>query len=278
MTTFALVLAAALVMGALIGSVGIGGVLLPPVLVYLGGFGFHAAAATSTWAFLFCGAAGTLSYSGRRSIDWRMAAWLGVGVVPTAFAGALANAALPEGLLLAILAALMVITGADALLRSPDEVGRTRRLGAPVLLAVGGFVGFGSALTGTGGAVLLVPILLLLRTPVLASVGAAQVVALPIVCFSTAGYVLYGSVDFALGTAAGLVGAVGVVIGARIAHAAPAAALRRMVATALLCVGLLIAARTAWGTALVEGVLLTDRTHEILHSTDSEDGLRASRQ
>jgi uncharacterized protein len=255
--TFVLVLAAALVMGVLIGCVGIGGVLLPPVLVYLGGFGFHAAAATSTWAFLFCGVAGTLSYSGRRTIDWRMAAWLGVGVVPTAFAGALANAALPEGLLMAILAALMVLTGADALLRSPDDVGRTRRLVAPALLAIGAFVGFGSALTGTGGAVLLVPILLLLRTPVLASVGAAQVVALPIVGFSTAGYVLYGSVHFALGTVAGLVGAVGVVIGARIAHAAPATALRRVVATALLCVGLLIAAQTAWGTTFGESTSIS---------------------
>jgi uncharacterized protein len=255
--TFVLVLAAALVMGVLIGCVGIGGVLLPPVLVYLGGFGFHAAAATSTWAFLFCGVAGTLSYSGRRTIDWRMAAWLGVGVVPTAFAGALANAALPEGLLMAILAALMVLTGADALLRSPDNVGRTRRLGAPALLAIGAFVGFGSALTGTGGAVLLVPILLLLRTPVLASVGAAQVVALPIVGFSTAGYVLYGSVHFALGTVAGLVGAVGVVIGARIAHAAPATALRRVVATALLCVGLLIAAQTAWGAKFGESTSIS---------------------
>jgi uncharacterized protein len=246
--TFVLVLAAALVMGVLIGCVGIGGVLLPPVLVYLGGFGFHAAAATSTWAFLFCGVAGTLSYSGRRTIDWRMAAWLGVGVVPTAFAGALANAALPEGLLMAILAALMVLTGADALLRSPDNVGRTRRLGAPALLAIGAFVGFGSALTGTGGAVLLVPVLLLLRVPVLAAVGAAQAVALPIVAFSTAGFLLYGSVDFALGTAAGLVGAAGVVAGARMAHAAPAATLRRVVATALLCAGLLIAAQMAWGS------------------------------
>ena len=250
--TFVLVLVAALVMGALIGCVGVGGVLLPPALVYLGGLGFHAAAATSTWAFLFCGVAGTLSYSGRRSIDWRMAAWLGAGVVPTAFVGALANTALPEGLLMAILAGLMVLTGADALLRSPADEGRARRLGAPALLAVGAFVGFGSALTGTGGAVLLVPILLLLRTPVLASVGAAQAVALPIVGFSTAGYVLYGSVDFALGTAAGLVGAVGVVFGARIAHAAATAALRRVVATALLCVGLLIAAQTAWGATVAE--------------------------
>jgi uncharacterized protein len=177
-----------------------------------------------------------------------MAAWLGAGAVPTAFAGALANAALPEGVLMAILAALMVLTGLDALLSSPDDAGRTPcRLGFPALLAVGAFVGFGSALTGTGGAVLLVPVLLLLRVPVLAAVGAAQAVALPIVAFSTAGFLLYGSVEFALGTAAGLVGAVGVVAGARIAHAVPAATLRRVVATALLCAGLLIAAQMAKG-------------------------------
>jgi Sulfite exporter TauE/SafE len=57
-TTLVTELAAALLVGVLIGCVGVGGVLLPPALVYLGGLGFHAAAATSTWAFLFCGAAG----------------------------------------------------------------------------------------------------------------------------------------------------------------------------------------------------------------------------
>lgn len=238
-------LVAALVVGLLIGCVGIGGVLMTPALVYVGGLGFHLAAATSMWAFLFAGAAGTSIYSRRGSIDWRLAAWLGVGVVPAAFAGAWANVALPEVVLMALLAALMMVTGADALLRGP-VVEQASRFGAPTLLAVGALVGFGSALTGTGGAVLLVPILLLLRAPVLASVGAAQAVSLPVVVFSTAGYVLYGSVDFLLGTTVGLVAAAGVVVGARIAHAAPAASLRRVVATALLCAGLLIAAQTVW--------------------------------
>ena len=238
-------LVTALVVGLLIGWVGIGGVLMTPALVYVGGLGFHLAAATSMWAFLFAGVAGTSIYSRHGSIDWRLAAWLGAGVVPAAFAGAWASVALPEGVLMALLAALMVVTGADALLRGP-VVEQTCRFGAPTLLAVGVVVGFGSALTGTGGAVLLVPILLLLRAPVLAAVGAAQAVALPVVVFSTAGYVLYGSVDFVLGTAVGLVAAVGVVVGARIAHAAPAASLRRVVATALLCAGLLIAAQTVW--------------------------------
>ena len=245
--TLVSMLVAALVVGLLIGCVGIGGVLMTPALVYVGGLGFHLATATSMWAFLFTGAAGTLIYSRRGSIDWRLAAWLGASVVPTAFAGAWANVALPEGMLMALLAALLVVTGADALMRGPVVEQEARRLGVPTLLAVGAFVGFGSALTGTGGAVLLVPILLLLRAPVLTAVGAAQAVALPVVAFSTAGYVLYGSVDFVLGTAVGLVAAVGVVVGARIAHAAPAAALRRVVATALLCAGLLIAAQTVWG-------------------------------
>ncbi len=262
--TLAAMLVAALLVGVLIGCVGIGGVLLPPALVYVGGFGFHLAAATSVWAFLFCGAAGTLTYSGRRSVDWRMAAWLGAGVVPTAFAGAWANVALPEGALMALLAALMVFTGADALLRSP-VVRQAWRIGAPALLVVGAFVGFGSALTGTGGAVLLVPILLLLRTPVLAAVGVAQAVSLPVAAFSTAGYLHYGSMDFVLGTALGLVAAVGVVVGAQIAHAAPAAALRRVVAMALLCAGLLIAAQTTWGATVGETAGPLTRGHHLIH-------------
>lgn len=248
--TLASMLVAALVVGLLIGWVGIGGVLMTPALIYVGGLGFHLAAATSMWAFLFAGAAGTFVYSRRGSVDWRLAAWLGAGVVPTAFAGAWANVALPEGMLMALLAALLVFTGADALLRGSVVEQEARHLGVPTLLAIGALVGFGSALTGTGGAVLLVPILLLLRAPVLAAVGAAQAVALPVVAFSTVGYVMYGSVDFVLGTAVRLVAAVGVVIGARIAHAVRAAALRRVVATALLCAGLLIAVQTAWGSLI----------------------------
>jgi uncharacterized membrane protein YfcA len=53
-------------------------------------------------------------------------------------------------------------------------------------------------------------------------------------------------VDFVLGTALGLVAVVGVVVGARIAHLAKAATLRRVVAWALLSTGLLIAAQTMW--------------------------------
>jgi hypothetical protein len=99
-----------------------------------------------------------------------------------------ANAALPEGILMTLLAALLLVTGVDALLRGP-VVEQVRRLGVPNQLTVGALVGFGFRSRALAVPVLLVPILLLLWAPVLA----AQAVALPVVAFSTAGYVHYGS-------------------------------------------------------------------------------------
>jgi uncharacterized membrane protein YfcA len=238
-------LVSALLVGVLTGYVGIGGILLPPALVYVGGLDFHLAAATSMWAFVFAGAGGTFTYLRHRNVDWRMVAWLGAGIVPTALVGAWANVALPESVPMAVLALLIVVTGAVTLLRSP-AVEHVRHFEAPTLLAVGGFVGFGSALTGTGGPVLLVPILLLLRTPVRVAVGAGMAVSLAVTASSTAGYVYYGSVDFVLGTMLGLALVVGVVASARIAHTARVTTLQRIVAAALLCIGLLIAAQTVW--------------------------------
>jgi len=238
-------LVSALLVGVIAGCVGMGGILLPPALVYVGGLDFHLAAATSMWAFLFPAAEGTFTYWRRRNVDWRMVAWVGAGIVPTALVGAWANVAFPESVPIAVLALLMIVTGAVNLLRSP-VVEQGRPFEAPTLLAVGAFVGFGSALTGTGGPVLLIPILLLLRTPVRAAVGAGFAVALVVAVASTAGYVYYGSVDFVLGTALGLAAVVGVVAGARIAHAARVKTLQRVTAVAIMGIGLLIGAQTVW--------------------------------
>lgn len=238
-------LASALLVGVLIGYVGIGGILLPPALVYMGGLDFHLAAATSMWAFVFAGAAGTFAYFRHRNVDWRMVAWLGAGIVPTALVGAWANVALPESVPMAALTLLIVATGAVTLLRS-SVVDHARHFEAPTLFAVGAFVGFGSALTGTGSPVLLVPILLLLRTPVRVAVGAGMAVSLAVAVSSTAGYVYYGSVNFVLGTMLGLVLVVSVVGSARTAHTARVTTLRRIVAAALLFIGILIAAQTVW--------------------------------
>ena len=140
---------------------------------------------------------------------------------------------------------LLVVTGAISLLRSP-LVEYARHFGTPTLLAVGAFVGFGSALTGTGGPILLILILLLMRTPVRVAVGVGMAISLAVTVSSTAGYVYYGSVDFVLGTSLGIAAFEGVVAGAQMAHTARVATLQRVVAVVILCTGLLIAAQTVW--------------------------------
>jgi uncharacterized protein len=85
--------------------------------------------------------------------------------------------------------------------------------------------------------------LIFMGAPVLSAIAASQAVSIPVAFFSTFGYVLFSRVDFAFGTALGLIAAVGVVMGMLIAHAVPILALRRIVAVSLVGVGVLIIVR-----------------------------------
>ena len=232
----------AVVVGVLIGMVGVGGVLLPPGLVALGGLTANEATATSTWAFMFTGVVGTIAYAWRGVVPWGMFARLAVGVVPAAFLGALVNARLPASVVLLGLAALTLFVGVQQL--RPRTARETREeLGTPALVAVGIFVGFGSALTGTGGPVLLVPVLLTLGTAPLRAVAVSQAVQLPVVVAGSLGYLQTGLIDLRLGTALGCFAAFGVVAGAVVAMRINAEGLRRIVAMACLAAGVFLVVR-----------------------------------
>lgn len=246
-----LLAASALLVGLLIGSVGVGGVLLPPALAQFGGVDLQLAMATSMCAFLFTGLAGTLGYSRTGSIDWRSVCGLCTGAAPAAVAGALTNSALPEGALVLALSLILLVAGMNALKRREIPYTRSKLLLHPLMLVLfGAIVGFGSALTGTGGPVLLVPLLMLAQVTVRRAVGASQVIQVPIAGSAVAGYALSGSVDLALGCTLGLVAIVGVLVGSRIAHVLPVGALERLVGAFLVLTALLLA------SDYIRGVLL----------------------
>jgi uncharacterized protein len=69
---FVLLLLIAFGVGALIGTVGVGGILLIPALAALGGLGIREAMATALFTFTFTGIAGTLLFQRKGSIDWRI--------------------------------------------------------------------------------------------------------------------------------------------------------------------------------------------------------------
>lgn len=237
----ALVLAIACGSGLLIGLIGIGGVLLVPLLT-LSGVPVHEAIAASLMSYIFSGLVGTAIYARAGSIAWGPAAWLMLGATPGAFFGAALASATPSVILLALMASVMVLSALRSFSRQERAEAREGPAFSPLALAALGLaVGVGSPLTGTGGPVLLVPLLLWFRLPVMFVIGLSQAIQIPIALLATFSNVVYGRIDWTLGglLAIGLV--VGSAAGAQAAHAMPRAALARLVSVVLLVVsGILV--------------------------------------
>lgn len=242
------ILALALVSGLLIGCIGIGGVLLVPILS-LAGIDVHEAIAASMFGFIFSGLIGTWLYARRSSIDWASAAWLGAGAMPGAFAGALLAARLSGDVLLFFVGVAVILSGLRALLRRPATSEGSAHLPAAMLFAIGLGVGIGSAVTGTGGPVLLVPLLMWLRVPVLAAVGLSQAIQIPIAGLASAGNFIAGHLDPRLAILLSIGLTLGSAAGTRIAHALPSLLLTRLVAVVLLLVGALLIVRSGQAMA-----------------------------
>lgn len=227
----------ALFVGLLIGGVGIGGVILVPSLVYIGGMHLQVAIASCMVAFLFCGSAGLVAFARRGSLQWARAGWLSAGAAPGAYLGASTVPVFPSLALEAVIGALVALSGINTLVARRDRAPRAKGQAAPTLAGVGLLVGFGSALTGTGGPLLLLPALLWLHTPVITAVGLSQAIQIPIAALASFANVGLGSIDPSVATILALGLTAGVILGARLAHRISALVLRRAIALLLVLVG-----------------------------------------
>ena len=146
--------------GWLIGAIGVGGVLLVPALVVIGGMDVSAATPVASLSFLFTGVVGTVAYARTGRLKTDAIVWLTIGAVPGAIAGAATNVALPSRVV--TIAIAIVLTAATVrTLHRPEEGGGEpdRDMSRVLYVTIGGLVGFASALTGTGGPVLLIPVI-----------------------------------------------------------------------------------------------------------------------
>jgi uncharacterized membrane protein YfcA len=243
LTTYALIAAAALVVGLFIGTVGVGGILLIPALTYLGGLTVHTAAATALFTFVFTGILGTVLYQRRGSIDWRITAPVCAGAVVFSVLGAWVASRIDARPLALIIAAIIVFAGAYILLPSRREDshrdGRSPAERA-MLVGVGAVSGFGSGLSGAGGPLFSVPMMVLAGFVPLAAVGTSQVLQIVAAVFGTGGNLAYGHIDFGVAAWITLFELAGVVAGVRLAHAVSVPTLRRMAAGLCIVVGTLM--------------------------------------
>ena len=229
--------AVAIVVGILIGAIGIGGVLLVPMLTYVLGISIHVAIATAMFSYLFTGLVGAFEYARRGSVNWGKGLWLCLGGMPGGYLGAMMAWSTPGIILETFIGALVFISGLQALRPEGKENKKGSALKAPALILIGLFTGFASAITGTGGPLVLVPLLLWLKVPALTAVGLSQIIQIPIALLATGGNLTFGHVDFALGLGLSVILVGGVVIGARVAHQVSRVTLKRIIAVALLITG-----------------------------------------
>lgn len=225
--------------GLMIGGMGIGGVILVPALVFVADVPIQVSIPAATMAYIPSGFVATTVFAHNRSIRWGTATWLCVGATPTAFVGAWAVSVVNPALLEACLGLLAVSSGVNSLARAATD-GPERALSSMQLVLVGAVTGFLSSISGTGGPLVLVPILMSMRGSMLVAVGLSQVIQPPVAIVATFGNFLYGQPNLALGAVLALSLTVGSWCGAKVAHIVPRATLRWTVSVVLVVVGIFI--------------------------------------
>jgi uncharacterized membrane protein YfcA len=237
--------------GALIGAVGIGGVLLIPALAAFAALPIQTAMATALFTFIFTGIVGTVMFQRRGSIDWSLARPVLLSALVFAFIGAWANSIARPTVLALILACIIIFAGIYTLAtwrgeREPafrNDI-RAQRV---LLLVVGAISGFGSGLTGVGGPALSVPLMVLFGFPALVSIGVSQVIQIVAAVSGTLGNLRYGSIDFGVAATVTLCEVAGALVGVRLAHAVDASLLRKGVAVLCVVVGTALIIRELGG-------------------------------
>ncbi|MGE0080033.1 MAG: sulfite exporter TauE/SafE family protein [Thiohalomonadaceae bacterium] len=243
--------------GTIAGLLGVGGGLLivPALALLLPARGvapdvvMHLALGTSLATIVLTSVSSVTAHHRRGAVLWPVFARLTPGILAGAWLGATVAHALPAGTLrlvfgiFALLVALQMGFGAKP---PPQRV----LPGSAGLGAAGGVIGFVSAIVGIGGGSLTVPFLVWCNTPMRAAVATSAAVGLPIAVAGAAGYVFMGLSHPDLPSAAvgyvhlpallgiSLASVLFAPLGARLAHAVPAASLKRFFAVFLAVLGL----------------------------------------
>jgi uncharacterized membrane protein YfcA len=245
---FLALLGIASVVGFFIGAVGVGGVLLIPALTLLAGLSIHEAAATALFTFFFTGLAGTWLFHRRGSISWRIALPVCAGAFAFSFLGARVNWIVDARLLNLIIGLVIVFAGAYIFL--PARRALQYRDGGSaaeqfLLLGVGAVSGFGSGLSGAGGPLFSVPIMVMLGFQPLTAISTSQVIQIIAAASGSLGNLIYGSINFSVALWITGFELAGVLLGVRVAHSVPIARLRAMIAVLCILVGAAMLVKTA---------------------------------
>jgi len=235
-----------LLAGFLIGSVGVGGVIIVPALTYLMNLEIQWAIAAALMGFILTGIVGTIRYESLGFIQWSAARVLAAAAVPAAVLGTLMVQTVSPLFLKCLVGGLAAISGFHTIFGAgPVENASTVALPSWRLAIIGAFTSFFSTASGTGGPLLLVPILMWQNQPIVGAIGLSQVIQLPIAIVATLSNIAMGAVDLRLSVGLAIALSIGCWIGASVVHRLPAKALKITVSSLLVIIGAAIVVEVA---------------------------------
>lgn len=242
-----------IVVGVLTGVTGMGGILIPPVMIMLLGMDTHVAMGTSMASFLPSCAIAVWKHHRYGNLSWPLAVPLSVAGVVCVFLGTMLKAHSPGHFLNLLLAVLVIMVGAMAFRpvsgkNAPEAQGdrgwmsrSSIRLGL-----LGGSVGILSGLTGAGGSVLTVPAMIVMGYGPLTAIATGMVFVVGVSVVGTVGNALHSAVDFPLAALCAAGQILGLWAGLRMARFLDAAVLKNIVAVVCIMTGAWILTKTLW--------------------------------
>ena len=246
-----------LFVGIIVGLTGMGGgALMTPMLIFFFGIDPLTAVSSDIVVSLFMKPVGAFVHLRHGTVNLKLVAWLCVGSVPFAFAGAWLISQIPpdmsvDVILKRALGVALLITTGGLVVRTVMQMWRNRLpLGeGPAVetrptvvirpiptVILGAVAGLMVGLTSVGAGSIVVVVLLMLYPRLKASslVGTDLTQAIPLVAAAALGHILFGSFSLAIASSL-LVGAIpGTYIGAHVSSRAPGGVIRRVLAVVLL--------------------------------------------
>ena len=246
MSALLIIAVANALVGASIGICGIAGFLLPILYTEVLHYSVDQALAYSFLAFLVSGALGSLSYHKAGNLDLGTSFKLGAGSLVGALGGVWLQALIAKSTAKEILYLVVLVSGASILLRMYTD---SRKQAAQektqpdglvqhtwFLLLLGVTTGAICSLSGAGGPVLVMPLLVTFGVPARLAVGIALFDSVFIAIPACVGYL--ARVELALPLLALIAAShgIGVLLGSSIADKVPVKALKLFVAIFSVCI------------------------------------------
>lgn len=250
--------------GGLIGICGIAGFLLPMMYAGLLGFPVGQSLALSFLAFFVSGAIGSYNFHKQGNLDIRFSLIIGAGSFVGGLLGVKLNALVTPFQAKMLLYLVVLLSGLSILLRKEKPAGtagggassagksapKEGLLGSPVFVVLFGFVtGAICSLSGAGGPVLVMPLLVALGMPVHMSIGIALFDSVLIALPACAGYMMQCDLSqiglLVLITI--LAHGIGVLIGSSNAHKIKQKPLKMGVAVFSVCIAVYMIWNMVWG-------------------------------